>query len=56
MAEATNFIEQIVESDLAEGKVSAVQTRFPPEPNGDLHNGHAEGKFVNLGTALKNGG
>ena len=56
MAEATNFIEQIVESDLAEGKVSAVQTRFPPEPNGYLHIGHAKSMFVNFGTALKYGG
>lgn len=56
MAEATNFIEQIVESDFAEGKVSAVQTRFPPEPNGYLHIGHAKSMFVNFGTALKYGG
>ena len=56
MAEAANFIEQIVESDLAEGKVSAVQTRFPPEPNGYLHIGHAKSMFVNFGTALKYGG
>ena len=56
MAEATNFIEQIVESDLENGKVSAVQTRFPPEPNGYLHIGHAKSMFVNFGTALKYGG
>ena len=56
MAEATNFIEQIVESDLEAGKVSAVQTRFPPEPNGYLHIGHAKSMFVNFGTALKYGG
>ena len=56
MAEATNFIEQIVESDLAEGRVKAVQTRFPPEPNGYLHIGHAKSMFVNFGTAAKYGG
>ena len=56
MAEATNFIEQIVEADLAEGRVTAVQTRFPPEPNGYLHIGHAKSMFVNFGTAAKYGG
>ena len=56
MAEATNFIEQIMESDLAEGRVKAVQTRFPPEPNGYLHIGHAKSMFVNFGTAAKYGG
>lgn len=56
MAEASNFIEQIVESDLAEGKVTSVQTRFPPEPNGYLHIGHAKSMFVNFGTAAKYGG
>ncbi len=56
MAEATNFIEQIVEDDLAAGKISAVQTRFPPEPNGYLHIGHAKAMFVDFGTAEKYGG
>ncbi len=56
MAEAKNFIEQIIESDLAEGKVSAIKTRFPPEPNGYLHIGHAKSMFVNFGTALKYNG
>lgn len=56
MSEAKNFIEQIVESDLAEQKMKAVKTRFPPEPNGYLHIGHAKSMFVNFGTALKYNG
>lgn len=56
MSEAKNFIEQIVESDLAEQKIKAVKTRFPPEPNGYLHIGHAKSMFVNFGTALKYNG
>lgn len=54
--EATNFIEQIVSEDLKNGKVTAVQTRFPPEPNGYLHIGHVKSMLVNFGTALKYGG
>ncbi len=56
MSDAANFIEQIIDGDLAEGGVQAVQTRFPPEPNGYLHNGHAKSMFVNFGTAEKYGG
>ena len=56
MAEAANFIEQLIDEDLAAGKVSAIQTRFPPEPNGYLHIGHAKSMFVNFGTALKYNG
>ena len=56
MAEAENFIQQIIDEDLSAGKVTAIQTRFPPEPNGYLHIGHAKSMFVNFGTALKYGG
>ena len=41
---------------LPRGKIKAVQTRFPPEPNGYLHIGHAKSMFVNFGTAEKYGG
>ena len=54
--EASNFIEQIVIDDLAAGKVSEIQTRFPPEPNGYLHIGHVKSMLVNFGTAKKFGG
>ena len=56
LPEAANFIEQIINEDLASGKVKEIQTRFPPEPNGYLHVGHAKSMFVNFGTALKYGG
>ena len=56
MAEANNFIEQIIDEELAAGKVAGIQTRFPPEPNGYLHIGHAKSMFVNFGTALKYNG
>ena len=56
MIEATNFIEQIINEDLENGKISAVQTRFPPEPNGYLHIGHVKSMLVNFGTAKKYGG
>ena len=51
--EATNFIEQIINDDIDAGKINAVQTRFPPEPNGYLHIGHVKSMMVNFGTAKK---
>ncbi len=51
-----NFLEEIIEADLASGKVDSVLTRFPPEPNGYLHLGHAKSLCINFGLAKKYGG
>ncbi|HHW45510.1 MAG TPA: glutamine--tRNA ligase/YqeY domain fusion protein [Clostridiales bacterium] len=54
--EATNFIEEFINEDLLEGVYSKVQTRFPPEPNGYLHIGHAKAITIDFGIAEKYNG
>jgi len=51
-----NFIEEIIEEDLKNGKYTSILTRFPPEPNGYLHIGHAKSICLNFGLGLKYGG
>jgi glutaminyl-tRNA synthetase len=53
---ANNFIEEIINEDLAKGAVKEIYTRFPPEPNGCLHIGHAKAVCVNFGIKEKYGG
>lgn len=52
----SNFIHDIIDKDLAEGRVDKIHTRFPPEPNGYLHIGSAKAIWINAGTAQKYGG
>ncbi|HYE54035.1 MAG TPA: glutamate--tRNA ligase family protein, partial [Chitinophagaceae bacterium] len=51
-----HFLEEIIEQDLKEGKYKSIITRFPPEPNGYLHIGHAKSICLNFGLSLKYGG
>src|SRR6195952_5206787 len=51
-----NFIEEIVQADLENGKYTTILTRFPPEPNGYLHIGHAKSICLKFGVAKKYGG
>lgn len=51
--EASNFLRHIIEDDLAAGRVSSIVTRFPPEPNGYLHFGHAKSICLNFGLAQR---
>ena len=51
-----NFVEEIIEKDLKSGKYTSILTRFPPEPNGYLHIGHAKSICLNFGLGVKYGG
>ena len=55
-AQPSNFIRRVIDDDLASGKHTVVKTRFPPEPNGYLHIGHAKSICLNFGLALDYGG
>ena len=52
----SNFLTEIIEADLAEGKVKEIHTRFPPEPNGYLHIGSAKAIYINYTIAKQYGG
>src|SRR5499426_1654752 len=54
--EVRDFIRDLVQTDLASGKVQGIVTRFPPEPNGYLHIGHAKSICLNFGVAAEFGG
>ena len=51
-----NFLEEIITKDIESGKVKSITTRFPPEPNGYLHIGHAKSICINFGLAQQYGG
>src|SRR5215475_6303502 len=53
---SNNFLEEIIEEDLKNGKYKSIVTRFPPEPNGYLHIGHATSICLNFGLTKKYGG
>src|SRR5215207_9619674 len=51
-----NFLEEIIEADIAAGKYTSIATRFPPEPNGYLHIGHSQSIYLNFTLAKQYGG